>query len=204
MKKLIKKIQDLKKNNELVSLIDSRIKSFQNVGKNDDKIFSELCFCIMTANFQAQKSWDLQKKHEADFNSASQEELMKILKVGGHRFWPQRAERIVLARGKKEMLLSKIQDADIRDWLVEKIKGLGMKESSHFLRNIGKLDYAIVDFHIVDLLVDEDLIKRPKTLTKKTYIEVEDLLRRLSEKIEMSLGELDLYLWYLETGSVLK
>ena len=52
--------------------------------------------------------------------------------------------------------------------------------------------------------VKEELIERPKTITPKVYIQVENLLRELSGKVNINLGELDLYLWYEETGKVLK
>ena len=79
-----------------------------------------------------------------------------------------------------------------------------MKEASHFLRNIGFSNYAIIDFHIIDLLVKEKLITRPKTLTPKRYLEIESILETLAKKTKLSLGELDLYLWYMETGKILK
>jgi|TARA_Y100000310_G_scaffold43287_1_gene40377 N-glycosylase/DNA lyase len=63
---------------------------------------------------------------------------------------------------------------------------------------------AIIDFHIIDLLVRELGIEKPKALTPKKYIEIENLLRELSSKTNTNLGELDLYLWYEETGKVLK
>jgi len=81
---------------------------------------------------------------------------------------------------------------------------LGLKEASHFLRNIGFDDYAIIDFHIVDLLVKENLIKRPKTITPKIYLEIETVLKKLAIQVNLTLAELDLYLWYLETGKILK
>jgi N-glycosylase/DNA lyase len=92
----------------------------------------------------------------------------------------------------------------MRDWLVKNVKGLGMKESSHFLRNVGYKDLAIIDFHIVDLLEREKLIERPKTITPKKYLEIEETLTKLGEKTSLNLAELDLYLWYLETGKILK
>ncbi|WXG44715.1 MAG: LAGLIDADG family homing endonuclease [Promethearchaeati archaeon SRVP18_Atabeyarchaeia-1] len=76
--------------------------------------------------------------------------------------------------------------------------------NSHFLRNVGYTDCAIIDFHILDILARWGLIDRPKTLTKQKYFEIEDVLRRIGARSGLSLGELDLYLWYMETGKVLK
>ncbi|MBM3309287.1 MAG: hypothetical protein FJY77_03450 [Candidatus Altiarchaeales archaeon] len=92
----------------------------------------------------------------------------------------------------------------MRDWFVQSVKGLGLKEASHFLRNIGFKDYAIIDFHIVDLLVEYNLVKRPKSMNSKSYLSIEDTLRRIACRLDMNLAELDLYLWFMETGKVLK
>ncbi|RLJ04788.1 MAG: N-glycosylase, partial [Candidatus Aenigmatarchaeota archaeon] len=75
---------------------------------------------------------------------------------------------------------------------------------SHFLRNTGFENIAIIDFHIIDLLTKFGLTKKPKTLGKKKYLETEKTLKKLSEKLNTSLARLDLYLWYIETGKILK
>ena len=81
----------------------------------------------------------------------------------GYRFPNIRAKYITEAIDFKEELenIIRSQETDIRDWLVKNIKGLGYKEASHFLRNIGYKNYAIVDFHILDLLVKYKLITSP-------------------------------------------
>lgn len=199
----IRKLKQSAKSKE----IKQRAKEFEQFEKtNKKKLFSELSFCLLTANYQAEKSWQIQKKLEREFHISSQKELAKKLKECGHRFWPQRAERIVLARAKLNELKKQLNkpSKEIRTWLVKNVKGLGMKESSHFLRNIGYIDVAIIDFHIVDLLVKEKLIERPKTITPKKYLEIELILDKLARKMKLNLAELDLYLWYLETGKVLK
>ena len=95
-------------------------------------------------------------------------------------------------------------EQEIRKWLVKNIKGIGYKEASHFLRNIGFKNIGIIDFHIIDLLTRFRLIKKPKTLGKKKYLEIEKTLKELSEKLNIGLAKLDLYLWYIETGKILK
>ena len=204
MKNVIKEINILKKDKKISNQIKERIKYFQEIGQSKKDIFLELCFCILTANYQAKKSWEIQDKFKKELLTSNEEELRKILKTAGHRFWPQRAERIVLIRNIKKDLSKEIEKVGIRNWLVKNVKGLGMKESSHFLRNIGKLDYAIIDFHIVDILVKENIIERPKSITPKKYIEIEEELKKIAKKVNLSLGELDLYLWYMETGTILK
>lgn len=174
----------------------------------DEEVFLELCFCFMTANFQAKKSWEIQKELGSDFWILSEEELQQKLKEMGHRFWPQRGSRIYEARWLKNSINSKLSEfeseLEIRDWIVKNLKGLGMKEASHFLRNIGYKDVAIIDKHIINLLVSEGLIERSKTLSPKEYLRIEGILRELAKKTHTRLGELDLYLWYEQTGTVLK
>jgi N-glycosylase/DNA lyase len=206
MENLIEKIEQVKGSDVAIN-INSRLNEFQKVRGFSDSVFSELCFCLMTANFQAQKSWDIQREIENLFFESELDVLRNELKAMGHRFWPQRAERIVLARKFREEIFNLVNEKDelfLRDWLVENIKGLGMKEASHFLRNIGFENIAIIDFHIVDLMVAEGLIDRPKSLSRKKYLEVEEILGKLAKDLEMSLAELDLYLWYIETGKILK
>ena len=114
----------------------------------------------------------------------------------------------VKARKNKEELKKKLRTStnlkELREWIVKNIKGLGHKEASHFLRNIGYNGYAIIDFHIIDLLTKFNIITKPKTLTKRRYIEIEEILGEIAEELNLNLGELDLFMWYMETGKVLK
>ncbi len=212
MKHLLSSIEKLKKS-ETKKIIDSRIKEFKDLGrKADEIIFSELCFCILTANYAADKSIKIQYNIGSGFCSLSEKQLAGKLKLLGHRYPNARAKYIAESRKHLSGLRKRLGsfagrtagEENRRRWVVDNVKGLGYKEASHFLRNIGYDDYAIIDFHIVDLLVDNGLIARPKTLTKKKYLEIEELLKIIAGKSGLTLAELDLYLWFLETGKVLK
>jgi len=210
MKKLIERVEKLKRNENLKKEIDKRIKDFSRIRKRKDneEIFSELCFCFMTANFQAEKSWKIQKEIGSGFWRLSEEELQLKLKELGHRFWPQRGTIIYYAREFKKDIanrLNKFENETIaREWIVKNINGLGMKEASHFLRNIGYFNVAIIDKHIINLLASEKIIEKPKSISVKKYLEIEELLKELGKKTGLKIGELDLYLWSEETGKVLK
>ncbi len=208
MEKLLREIDELK-NSSVKERVDKRIDEFKTLGKKEnEELFSELSFCIMTANFNAERSIKIQDSLQDGFCSMPLSELADRLKELGHRFPEARAKYIVEARKHKDSLkkiLAKFRtEADMRDWLADNVKGLGMKESSHFLRNIGFTDVAIIDFHIIDLLVKHGLVERPKTLTPKRYLEIEKLLKEIAGKAGLNLAELDLYLWYMETGKILK
>ena len=208
MKELIIQIEKLKEDpiNNIITMRSQEFADKQNA--DDNEIFKELCFCLMTANFNAEKSIKIQNAINDGFLNMSEEGLAKNLIELGHRFPNMRAKFISEAQKHKDTIKQTLTsfetDHERRDWLVENIKGLGFKESSHFLRNIGYNDLAIIDFHIVDLLVKHNLMEKPKTITKKVYLEVEKILDEISKQTGLSQGDLDLYLWYEETGKVLK
>jgi len=208
MKELLKRIENLKKS-EVKYLVDARIKEFREISKKSShEIFKELCFCILTANFNAEKSIKIQKEITDGFLTLPETRLTEKLRTLNHRYPEARAKYIVEARKYKDSLkhiIGSFNDKTaLRDWLVKNVKGIGYKLASHFLRNIGYTDFAILDFHVIDILARHKLIERPKTLTRKKYLEIENLLKKIAEKLDLNLAELDLYLWYTETGKVLK
>lgn len=200
MIKIIAEINNLKKSN-IKPFIDSRIKEFSNIPRSFEDLFRELVFCILTAGTSAELGIKtINHLGDTIFHGPETDIREKLKEV--YRFHTLRAGYIYKARESfKEIDL---EHPEVRFHLVQKIKGIGMKEASHFLRNIGYKDYAIIDFHIIDILSDYGLIEKPKTLTPKKYIEIENILKELAAKTNLSLGELDLYLWYKETGKVLK
>ncbi|MFN3910047.1 MAG: DNA lyase, partial [Candidatus Anstonellaceae archaeon] len=90
--------------------------------------------------------------------------------------------------------------------LVKEIDGLGLKEASHFLRNIGMMkNLAILDRHILKCLKYYGVIKEiPKTLTKKNYLEIEKRMIEFSKKIKIEPAKIDLLFWSEQTGYVFK
>ncbi|MBT5021893.1 N-glycosylase/DNA lyase [Candidatus Woesearchaeota archaeon] len=208
MKQILSELNKLKKSN-IKKIVDSRISEFEKLGRGNNKtLFKELCFCLLTANFQAEKSIEIQKVIGDRFVTLSELQLAKKLRALGHRFPNVRAKYIVQARKHKDNLrnvLKKFENSfELREWIVKNVKGIGYKEASHFLRNIGYKDLAILDFHIIDILVECGLVERPKTITPKQYLEIEKGLDLLGTKSRLNQAELDLYLWYLETGKIFK
>ncbi|RLJ02873.1 MAG: N-glycosylase, partial [Candidatus Aenigmatarchaeota archaeon] len=141
------------------------------------------------------------------FLTLSEEQLAKRLRELGHRYPETRARYIVEARRWKVYIrdiLKSLRGNVLREWFVKNVKGIGYKEASHFLRNMGYLDFAILDFHIIRVLESYGLIDKVKSLGKKKYLEIEEVLRDVGKRAGLTLGGLDLYLWYMETGKVLK
>ncbi len=171
------------------------------------QLFQELCFCILVANYKPERVLAIQQSIGDCFCTATTEELQQQFKQHHYRFPNIRA--CYITRSQKHLntlkeTITKHKGEQRRQWLIENIKGIGMKEASHFLRNIGYDNYAIIDTHILDLLSRHKLITKPKTLTPKRYLKIEKTLKILAEKTQLTLAELDLYLFYIETGKILK
>jgi len=208
MKRLLQSIKNLK-NSKVKNLVDTRLREFKEIGNgSSNEIFEELCFCILTANFNAERSMKIQRQIGDEFLTISKSDLARKLRELGHRFPDTRARYVVDARKYKNLLKDIVKTFndgnELREWIVKNVKGIGYKEASHFLRNIGYTSFAIVDFHIIDVLTKHKIIEKPNMLTKRKYLEIEDLLGKIARKSNVNLAELDLYLWYMETGKILK
>ncbi len=198
--------------------IGKRLEEFRTVlEKSDEKIFSELTFCILTPQSKALTSWNavLALERKDLLLKGSVEQIRPFLQAV--RFPENKSRYLVEARklftenGRVNIRnkLSEVKDEPFlfREWLLKNVKGLGMKESSHFIRNVGlsKNQLAILDVHILRNLKEFGVIDEiPKSLTKKKYLEIENKMRNLANKIGISLDELDLLLWSKETGIVFK
>lgn len=203
---------------EIKENVEKRLDDFKNVWftGNDIDIYVELAFCVLTPQSKARNAWGAINKLRDDFLllEGTEEEIAEYLNVV--RFKNNKAKNLVLLREKMSnedgvISAKKIVDSlgevhEKREWLVENIRGIGYKEASHFLRNVGFGDeIAILDRHILKNLVRLGVIEEvPKTLTRKKYMEIEDKMLRYSEKIGIPMDHLDLLLWYLEAGEIFK
>ncbi|MEK6982033.1 MAG: N-glycosylase/DNA lyase [Candidatus Micrarchaeota archaeon] len=207
MKNLISQIHALRQT-PVKDIVEQKIAEFEEVLKSEDKVFSELCFCITTANSSAEMGLKVQKNLEKEIAFLTKDQLSQRLKSLGYRFYNKRAHYIFHARqflAIKKMLADFNNERDARDWLAENVLGIGYKEASHFLRNIGYKNCAILDRHIIRTMHENKMIdEQPKTITKKKYLEMEKKLDKLAEHTGLDHARLDLYMWYMKTGKILK
>lgn len=143
------------------------------------------------------------------------EEVARALR-GVHRYPNARARYVVETRQYlmqhhgmrlREALMSFRCRQERRDWLAvtKGIKGLGYKEASHFLRNIGFSGYAILDKHVLNCLKEIGIIDDAKPpSTRKRYLEIEDEMKRFADEISIDFDALDLVLWSMKTNVILK
>ncbi|MBI2543015.1 MAG: N-glycosylase/DNA lyase [Candidatus Aenigmarchaeota archaeon] len=197
--------------------IRKRLDEFKSVSdQTDEKLFAELAFCILTPQSKATICWNVIKSLEKNslLFTGDYDEIRPFLNavrfgnnktgylIGARKFFTENG-RIVI---KKK--LSQFKDPiSLRGWIVENVKGIGMKESSHFIRNIGLSEnqLAILDTHILRNLEKFDVIEQvPKSLTKNLYLDIEEKMKRFAGKMEIPLDELDLLLWSKETGFIFK
>ena len=193
---------------EAKDLVSQRIAQFKNFPRHDvSDLFSELSFCVLTANWSAQGGMRAQELIGEGFLTMPPEDLEDALRSVGHRFAYQRA-RFILENRQRAHLLPLIVNGSLpspeaRSMLVKNFKGIGWKEASHFLRNVGLLDVAILDKHILRLMHHYKLIEdMPKGWTRARYEAHEQLLIPVVQKLHMDLGEMDLYLWYAVKNTV--
>lgn len=209
MRDLIHRLKDLS-SSEIGEKIRRRISEFKGIRhESDDRWFSELCFCILTANSSASLGIRIQEKlGENGVLALPLAELTGMLRAMGHRFYRKRAEYIVRARDfhkLKGIITGFPTEAEAREWIVKNVKGVGYKEASHFLRNVGYDNVAILDRHVLRVLNEAGVIEQvPQHLSRSNYLLIERKLKEIAGKAGLTLAELDFYLWYMATGKVLK
>ncbi|MDP3730069.1 MAG: N-glycosylase/DNA lyase [Candidatus Omnitrophota bacterium] len=189
--------------------IRKRLREFRKIGKGSaEDIFTELCFCILTPQSNARqcdKAIQELKKKRLLFKAPAG--LIYPVLKGRSRFHNKKAEYLVEARRSFDRsILSDGSVLDMREKIVEDVKGVGYKEASHFLRNIGLgKDVAILDRHILKNLKRYGVIDRvPSSISVKSYLNIEKDARAFAKKIGIALEELDLLFWSRETGEIFK
>ncbi len=199
------------------SEILERLAEFQDIRENgaDERLWEEMVFCFFTGGCSARMGLRSVEAVRPLLMAGNHAELAAAL-VGRHRYPNARAGYIVASREflqehcglrLREKLESFDDDTERRDWLVKekRIKGLGYKEASHYLRNIGYKGYAILDKHVLRSLAELGIIDDPQPPnTRAKYLAVEAKLKDLAAAAEIDFDELDLVLWSMKTGEILK
>ncbi|HEX8370838.1 MAG TPA: N-glycosylase/DNA lyase [Pyrinomonadaceae bacterium] len=197
--------------------IRQRLAEFEAVWQSgtDARLWEEMVFCFFTGGCSARMGLRSIEAVRPFLQDGGYEELSGALS-GVHRYPFARAGYIVASRDflrehcglkLRHKLESFTDDLARRDWLVKekRIKGLGYKEASHFLRNIGLKGYAILDKHILRSLAELKIIDDPKPPnTRAKYLTVEQQLKTFARRLEIDFDEMDLVLWSLKTGEILK
>jgi len=200
--------------NPVKGQIEARLGEFRHIWENasDEDLFRELVFCLLTPQSKARTCWKAVQRlgRKCMMSTGAPSEIQEELV--GVRFNQRKADYICRAllmfceRSLRATIAGFASPAVAREWLVENVLGLGYKEASHFLRNIGLgEDLAILDRHILKNLALLGVIDEvPSSPTKRIYLEIEKKMEAFSRKTGIPMGQLDLLLWYKEAGEVFK
>lgn len=197
--------------------IRARLAEFQAVWQAgaDERLWEELVYCIFTAGASARMGLRSVEAVRALLARGDHAALEAAL-VGVHRYPRARSGYIVVTRDflrddcrmrLRERLDSFRDPVERRDWLARErsIKGLGYKEASHYLRNIGYRGYAILDKHIMRSLAELGVTDSPlPPATRARYLAAEEAMRSFAGEVAIDFDELDLVLWSMKTGEILK
>jgi N-glycosylase/DNA lyase len=199
--------------------IRARLNEFDSVWQSgsDARLWEEMVYCIFTAGASASMGLIAVRAVRPLLERGSRVAITRALKKPpAYRFHNVRAAHIVTTRsylrktfamGLRDQLAGFADSFERRDWLARNpgIKGLGYKEASHFLRNVGFKGYGILDKHIVRCLAELRVIDSPKPPTSRArYLEAESRMKEFSDFVGIDFDELDLALWSMRTGKVLK
>jgi len=189
--------------------IRQRLEDFAAV--REEEYFFELLYCLLTPQSSARNAARAVETLRAADCWEDPEYLSGVLgdRSAYIRFHHTKARRIVEARrlfpAIRQCVTATPDAEDQRRWLVSTVPGLGWKEASHFLRNIGRRNLAILDRHILTNLLRHRVLVGPLgTLTAHRYAAVEQEFRRFGAALGISIDELDLLFWSRETGEILK
>jgi len=197
--------------------IGLRLNEFKEIWRagSKEEIFAELVFCLLTPMSRGKSCWAAVENmiRKGILFTGDINQIVKELR--GARFIYKKSAYIFEARKKFlndskvsiKSIIGKINDGHkAREWLVQNVKGIGYKEGSHFLRNIGfEQNLAILDRHILkNLQLIEVIEKIPGSLSRRRYLDIEKRMMEFSKAVQMPMSHLDLVMWYKETGKIFK
>lgn len=217
-KSLDERIAELKQQYQVKQpVIQARLAEFEDIWRTADdiKLFEELVFCIFTAGASAKMGINCIERIRPILLTGTRGRLTRAV-LHKHRYPNSRSGYIVHTRKyvqkehgmKMRQAIESFEDFHLRrDFFAANpgIKGIGYKEASHYLRNIGLRGYAILDKHILRSLCEFQVIESPKPPgTRRRYLEIEEKMRDFAKNIAIDFDELDLLLWSIKTGEILK
>ena len=208
--KIVKIYKDIKKD------VEKAIKGYKKAWKGSEReVFAEVAFCILTPQSKAKNAWQAITVlvENGLLFSGEAEEIAEHLNIV--RFKNNKSRYLVELRElmtedgelqPRKILSRQGNTFEKREWILKNIKGMGMKEANHVLRNLGfGEEIAILDRHILRNLAELNVIDEvPKSMTIKKYYEIEEKMKEYSEFSGIGMDALDLVLWYKEAGEVFK
>jgi N-glycosylase/DNA lyase len=190
--------------------IRRRLSEFRAVPPSE--YFYEMVYCLLTPQTSAESAEKVASElQRLSFHSQSVDPEPILRNRSSYiRFHKTKSKHLLKLKDDFPLILKALREHSEssvqREWLVDNVLGLGYREATHFLRNIGRNGgLAILDRHILRNLKRYGAIRSvPTSLSRKKYISLERSFVRFSERIGIPLDELDLVFWSMETGVIRK
>lgn len=190
--------------------IKKRLNEFAKVPPSE--YFFELIYCLLTPQSSAKHAeLAVANLRAVEFNERDVDpEPILRHKDNYIRFHKTKAHHLIRLKTQFPVIIIKlvepISSLELREWLVKNVVGLGYKEATHFLRNIGKSqNLAILDRHILRTLKRLEVIRLiPNSISRKRYLQIERRFAEFADNIGIPLDDLDLLFWSIETGEIRK
>ncbi len=202
-------LRSLVRNVKLRARVLERAEEFKlNNKAGEDVWFRELILCILTSNSSFISAYTALNNLYDKLLTIDEEGISKVLKNSGYRFYNIKARYLINARkyyGSVKKWIYPIANRDeyeAREELLQ-IDGIGLKEASHFLRNVGYFNLAILDRHILKFLSSYFSYNK-RSLSRNDYIYIESVLKSVAISLNLPPGLLDLFIWYKETNKLVK
>jgi N-glycosylase/DNA lyase len=172
-------------------------------------VWNILTFCILSSHVSYVSA---SKAHkiviDIDFKSVSQQrnvetEIEHALRETGYRFPKTRARyiseahRILSDRYADiySLFLTEPDEDTIREYIISAFPGIGMKQASMLLRDLGVCEnFCVLDVHILSFLAIYSDIQET-TLNRRSYREAENHLRKIASAYSTTVENLDLAIW---------
>lgn len=187
--------------------------------ENQKDIFYMLCFCLSVPQskaIQTEKAIQILRNKDFFAKSLSKAELSSIF-IRYVRFHNKKSSYLYDARNIFFEIWEELKSTystwnkidfekkkQYRDYIASRFNGLSFKESSHFLRNIGMRGLAILDRHIVNAMIERNILHKDFVLSSSNYSSTEKKMLEYANKVGLSIEELDLMFWSFKTGFVFK
>lgn len=195
---------------KLYKEIENKMNHFEKIWENDLDIFTEMIFCLCTPQTKAQSGWKAtyELKNSGILFDGNEDQIAEILSNNGVRFKNKKARYIIEARLRFmpregfslksfiSSMLDKQGQIETRNWFANKVKGYGLKEASHFLRNIGQGDdLCILDRHILRELDAYGVVPYPKKFNADDYKHIEKEMKKYAKELNIPVFALDFVFW---------
>lgn len=185
--------------------IQSQLESFKNL--SEEKQFKEFLFCLLTPQSNGQRCWQAVEEL-SNLPKLKHHAVLNILKTKT-RFHITKTPRILKAKKTWQIIRPQLNNSNIkelRNFIAKTVNGYGLKEASHFIRNIGLSNnrIAILDRHILKNLKHRNIIQETKIQSPKHYLGIENLYLDFARSIRIPADELDLLWWGQENGEIFK